>query len=34
MRTCVNVLGDASACVVVENSEKGSTAVLDKGQTV
>jgi Na+/H+-dicarboxylate symporter len=34
MRTAVNVMGDASACVVVENSEKGSTVVLDNGQTV
>ncbi|WP_096154148.1 MULTISPECIES: dicarboxylate/amino acid:cation symporter [Bacillus] len=34
MRTSVNVMGDASGCVVIENSENTSTPVLDKGQTV
>ena len=34
MRTSVNVMGDASGCVVVENSENSSPTVLDKGQTV
>ena len=34
MRTSVNVMGDASGCVVVENSDNSSTSVLDKGQKV
>lgn len=32
MRTTVNVMGDASACVVIENSEKSSAVVLNDGQ--
>ncbi|MBM7662888.1 Na+/H+-dicarboxylate symporter [Bacillus mesophilus] len=34
MRTSVNVIGDASACVVVENSERNSTVVPDNSQPV
>ena len=34
IRTSVNVMGDASGCVVVENSDNSSTSVLDKGQSV
>lgn len=33
-RTSVNVIGDASACVVVENSEGSSVVVIDNSQTV
>jgi Na+/H+-dicarboxylate symporter len=33
-RTSVNVIGDASACVVVEHSERNSTEVIDNSQTV
>ena len=34
IRTSVNVMGDASGCVVVENSDNSSTSVLDRGQSV
>jgi Na+/H+-dicarboxylate symporter len=34
VRTSVNVIGDASACVVVENSERNSNANLDSSSSV
>jgi Na+/H+-dicarboxylate symporter len=34
IRTSVNVMGDASACVVVENSENSSNIFIDNSQTI